>query len=256
MLDGPPVEGGRKDNLRNKPVSGKLQVSIRGARELEHSPVITSSWKPRSASKQVIETYVSLKVEGTQRASSHPSRTDRWNEDFEIQVDKANEVEITIYDKQVSEAYPVPIGLLWIRINDLVEALRRQKVEQETGQGGWVTAAAAGAMSPASESNNFPGHRLGVGSGDFSNTLSFPNTIPGGYAGSQTEGIDAWFAVEPAGAIPLRLNFGMLLVTVFYDILTLYFFLQLRKMPGKGPLTRAVSVDRVLFVNVKERSMR
>lgn len=157
-----------------------------------------------------METYVSLKVEGTERARSHPSRTDRWNEDFEIQVDKANEVEITVYDKQMSESYPVPIGMLWIRINDLVEAQRRQKVEQEAGQGGWVTAAAAGAMA-GGESQPYPaspGHSS-AGSGDFNNALNMPGAMPGGPS-MQPEGIDGWFAVEPAGAISLRLNFGEL----------------------------------------------
>ncbi|KLO17260.1 hypothetical protein SCHPADRAFT_846694 [Schizopora paradoxa] len=208
--DGSPVEGGRKENLR-KPLSGKLQVSIRAARELEHAQVVTS-WKVRSSSKQAIETYVSIKVEGTQRARSHPSRTDRWNEDFEIEVEKANEVEITIYDKQVSEQYPVPIGMLWIRLNDLVEALRRQKVELESGSG-WVTANAMGG-SPDSHphgTHNPPGGP--GGSGDFNNsTLDMPGQMaPGGGGGSmlppQSEGIEAWFAVEPVGAICLGLNF-------------------------------------------------
>lgn len=206
-VDGPPLAGERKENLRSKPLSGKLQVSVRGARELEHIPVVTS-WKARSASKQVIETYVSLKVEGTQRARSHPSRTDRWNEDFEIQVEKANEVEITIYDKQVSEVHPVPIGMLWIRINDLVEAQRRQKVEQESGQGGWVTAAAAGAMGSAGGGDLFGYGHNQSGSGDFSNPLGASSSMPGGFPLTQPEGIDAWFAVEPAGAISLRLNFS------------------------------------------------
>ncbi|KAI5118872.1 hypothetical protein M0805_005314 [Coniferiporia weirii] len=206
-VDGPPVEGGHKDILRSRPLSGKLQVSVRAARELEHAPLVTS-WKPRSSSKQIIETYVSLKVEGTQRARSHPSRTDRWNEEYEIQIDKASEVEITIYDKQMSEVHPVPIGMLWVRISDLVEAQRRQKVEQEAGQGGWVTAAAADAMGGNSpEGHQYPGGHNSGGSGDFNSALNLPGSMPGGMFPASSEGIDAWFAVEPAGAISLQLNF-------------------------------------------------
>lgn len=154
-----------------------------------------------------METYVTIKVEGTQHARSHASRTDRWIEDFEIPVDKANEVEIAIYDKQVGEFNPVPIGLLWVRISDLVEAVRRQRVMQETGQGGWVTAGAMGGEGP-------PGSGGGVypssSTGDFNAPLGFPEGPPGGGAptGGQGEGIDAWFAVEPAGALALQLNFG------------------------------------------------
>lgn len=158
-----------------------------------------------------METFVSLKIEGTQRARSHPSRTDRWNEDFEISVDKANEVEITIYDKQISEVHPVPIGMLWLRISDLVEAQRRQRVGQESGQGGWVTAAAAGAMG--SDGHLHTGHGHGAGSGDVNSPLNFsaPAAISGGMSSSmQPEGIDGWFSVEPAGAISLSLNFSEL----------------------------------------------
>ncbi|KIJ59483.1 hypothetical protein HYDPIDRAFT_183991 [Hydnomerulius pinastri MD-312] len=200
------ADGERKENIRAKPLSGKLYVTVKGARELDHAPIVPSG-RIRSSSKYISETYVSLKIEGTQRARSHPSRTDRWNEDFEITVDKANEVEIAVYDKQVSEPHPVPIGLLWIRISDLVEALRRQKVMMDSGQGGWVT---AGAMDGDSPGSRAPGQ---IGAlGDVNAPLNLgPGAMsqPGGTMGftTQSEGIDAWFAVEPAGALALHLNF-------------------------------------------------
>ncbi|KAJ6620807.1 protein kinase C1 [Mycena sp. CBHHK59/15] len=191
--NGPGTDGERKDNLRAKPLSGTLQVTVQGARELDHAPVV--SGRSRSASKQITETVVSLKVEGTQLARSHPSRTDRWNEDFEITVDKANEVEIVVSDKQVADAQGVPIGLLWIRISDLVEALRRQKVGQDSGQG-WVTAGAMPhpTMPNGGDMNSPLGHRDG-------GTGSLMGVAP------TADGIDAWFAVEPGGAILLHLNF-------------------------------------------------
>ena len=199
--DGPGVDGERKENIRSKPLSGILRVTVKGARELDHAPIIT---RFRSASKQVQETSVSVKVEGTQLARSHPSRTDRWNEEFEITVDKANEVEIAVYDKQVGEQHAVPIGLLWIRINDLVDALRRQKVFTE-GQGGWVTA------------NAMDGGGQGVhpdASTDMNTPLGF-GAAPGGPMGQasgppSTDGVEGWFAVEPAGAILLNLHFSKL----------------------------------------------
>lgn len=199
--------------MRAKPLSGKLFVTVKGARELDHPPIV-SSGRIRSSSKQIIETYVSLKIEGTQRARSHPSRTDRWNEDFEITIDKANEVEIAVYDKQVSEPHPVPIGLLLIRISDLVEALRRQKVMMDNGQGGWVT---AGAMDGDSPVGRPPGQHGAFG--DVNAPLNLgPGAMgqPGGSMGltSENEGIDAWFAVEPAGALALHLNFGSYLVSL------------------------------------------
>ena len=184
-----------------KPLSGTLYATVKGARELYHAPVVAS--RARSASK-VMETYVSIKVEGTQLAKSHPSRTDKWNEDFEISVDKANEIEIVVYDKQVSEQHAIPIGLLWIRITDLVDALRRQKVGMD-GQGGWVTAGAMPGDSPVMSMQSPAGDMnapLGFGAGP-------PGGMPSGPSG-QSDGIDAWFAVEPVGAIQLQLNFSKL----------------------------------------------
>ncbi|KAE9407442.1 hypothetical protein BT96DRAFT_914736 [Gymnopus androsaceus JB14] len=202
--NGTGIDGERKDNLRAKPLSGILSVTVRGARELDHAPIVT---RFRSSKNQVLETSVSLKVEGTQLARSHPSRTDRWNEDFEITVDKANEVEIAVYDKQVGETHAVPIGLLWIRISDLVEALRRQKVFMESGQGGWVTAGAmhGDAGHPHSADMNAP-LSFGAAPGG-----EMPDGMEGmggsGMPPQSSEGIEAWFAVEPAGDILLNLNF-------------------------------------------------
>lgn len=212
--------------MRAKPLSGKLFVTLKGTRELDHAPIV-SSGRLRSSSKQIIETYVSLKIEGTQWARSHPSRTDRWNEDFEITVDKANEVEIAVYDKQISEPHPVPVGLLWIRISDLVEALRRQKVLMDSGQGGWVTAGAMDGDSPVGRSPGQPG-----AFGDVNAPLSLaPGATgqPGGSMGftTQNEGIDAWFAVEPAGALALHLNFGS--YTVLLRCITLLIVSQSRR---------------------------
>lgn len=198
------MDGERKDNLRNKPLSGKLQITLKGARELDHAPIV-STGRSRSSSKAV-QTYVSFKVEGTQRYRSHPTATDRWLEEFEITVDKANEVEVAIFDKQASEPHPVPIGLLWIKINDLVEAQRRQKVMMETGQGGWVT---AGAMDGDGMTTGPTG---GMGStGDMNSPIGFGDNrmiTQATAASGMSEGVDAWFAVEPAGAIALQLNFS------------------------------------------------
>ncbi|KAH7878325.1 uncharacterized protein C8R40DRAFT_1167750 [Lentinula edodes] len=73
LVYGTGIEGERKENLRAKPLSGTLSVAIQGARELDHAPIIT---RFRSSKNQVVETSVSLKVEGTRLARSHPSRTD------------------------------------------------------------------------------------------------------------------------------------------------------------------------------------
>lgn len=191
----------RKNNLR-KPQSGKLQISIRYARDLEHAPFLKTgrSYKP------INDTTVAIKVEGTQRAKTHFSRTDKWMEDFEIAVDKANEVEITIYDKQVGHDIPVPIGMTWLNLNDIVEALRRAKVQEEGKGGGWVT---AGAMRDSSYSGS------SMDSSGFIPGLPYEQTVPSAPFGPQgqgppADGIEAWFSVVPSGALGMQVGFGIL----------------------------------------------
>ena len=212
-----------KANLR-RPLSGALQITIKQARDLAHAP------QPKK-SKHPSETVIYVKVEDTPRARTHPSRTDRWNEDFEIHVDKANEVEVTIYDKLPdsssssslsggsSSSAPVPIGMLWLRLSDVVEELRRRKLGMEAGPG-WVTAARV-----AQGSGGSGGSGSGSGSAGQDVSLGREGTLGGdfGQGGSGTgqkgEGIDAWFAVEPEGAIMLHLNFGTFKSTLEFRLL-------------------------------------
>ncbi len=190
----------RKQNLR-KPLSGTLQISIRSARDIDHSPV------PRNT-RSVRESTVVIKVEDTPRARTHPSRNERWQEDFEIAVDNANELEVTIYDK-VGSAHPIPVGMLWIRISDIVEEQRKKKFGQvpdasQHGHGpseGWVTADSVQPRAgggPYAAAGPAPG---GGVDGAYNGPAGAP--VPNG----PSDGVEAWFAVEPAGAIYLHLNF-------------------------------------------------
>lgn len=136
-------------------------------------------------------------------------------EDFEIAVDKANEVEITIYDKQVGHDIPVPIGITWLNLNDIVEALRRAKVQEEGKGGGWVT---AGAMRDSSYSGSSTDPSAGFIPG-----LPYEQTAPSAPFGPQgqgqtTDGVEAWFSVVPSGALGMQISFGIL-YSVFSDIL-------------------------------------
>ncbi|BGO95625.1 hypothetical protein NBRC10512_006792 [Rhodotorula toruloides] len=184
-----------KANLR-RPLSGALQITIKSARELAHAP------QPKR-SKHASETVIYVKVEDTPRARTHGSRNDRWNEDFEIHVDKANEAEVTIYDKVPGEGAPVPIGMLWLRLSDIVEELRRKKMGAEAGPG-WVTAArvtqGSGGSGSSAQMNDVP-------VGGLNREESLAGTFGVGGPGVKGEGIDAWFAVEPEGAIQLHVNF-------------------------------------------------
>ncbi|CDU23532.1 probable protein kinase C [Sporisorium scitamineum] len=187
----------RKQNLR-KPLSGTLQISIRSARDIDHAPI------PRGT-RSVRESTVVIKVEDTPRARTQSSRNERWQEDFEIPVDNANELEVTIYDK-VGNAHPVPVGMLWIRISDIVEEQRKKKFGQvpdasSHGHGpsdGWVT---ADSVQPRGSGGPYAAGSSPGFDGAYNTPAGVP--VPNG----PSDGVEAWFAVEPAGAIYLRLNF-------------------------------------------------
>lgn len=188
----------RRQNLR-KPLSGTLQVSVRSARDIDHAP------NPRIG-RNTRESTVVIKVEDMPRARTHPSRTDRWQEDFEVAVDNANEIEVTVYDR-IGNNHPEPVGLLWIRISDIVEELRKKKFGQVGGgdgspavPGGWVTAEDV-------QQHGSPTYTPPAGPALMDTTF---NNAPAGVPvpmGPTTDGVEAWFAVEPAGAIFLRVNF-------------------------------------------------
>lgn len=184
-----------KPNLR-RPLSGALNISVVQARELNRPPFANKRGKAKP------ESVVVVKVEDTPRARTHPSRNDRWNENFEIHVDKANEVEVTIYDRTAGEV-PIPIGMLWIRLSDVVEALRRKKAGNESGPG-WVTAGRVSGASAAA------GGSLGGLDVPMGQQMPPPQSSQPGFSAvaAPSEGVEAWFAVEPEGAIQLNLNFG------------------------------------------------
>jgi hypothetical protein len=141
-----------------------------------------------------------IKVDGVPRAKTRPARSGtqgaRWNEDFEVPVEKASEVELTLYDKP--ENHLIPIGCLWVKISDITDELRRKKVEMESGPG-WAPAGVAG-QGTADENGGFDGSAPGAGfGGGFNNTGS----------NIQMDGIESWFDLEPVGQICLKFNFGM-----------------------------------------------
>jgi classical protein kinase C len=192
---------GRRQDLR-KPLSGTLQISVKAARDLEHAPT-------QRLGRSVRESTVVFKVEDAARARTHPSRTDRWQDDFEFAVDNANEIEVTVYDK-VGSGHPVPVGMLWIRLSDVVEELRKKKFGQPGASDGG-SAAASGWVTAGDVQQQAGGMMGGASAGYPSSSASdYSFNQPAGAPvplGPPAEGIEAWFAVEPAGAVFLHINF-------------------------------------------------
>ncbi len=184
-------------NMR-KPLSGQLSIRVLAVKDVDHAPTTRFSRGP--------ETFVAVKVEDNVAARTKLSRTDRWEGELHsVDVDKANEIELTAYDKPGEHA--IPIGMLWVRISDIAEELRRKRIEAEINNSGWVSAdrmsSARGAPPPQFPMNPQP-------------QFGPPPTSPGGMYGGQPpqpqpqvaqEPISGWFNLEPAGQIQLSLNF-------------------------------------------------
>jgi ferritin-like metal-binding protein YciE len=184
-------------NMR-KPLTGQLSIRVMAVKDVDHSP--TSRFSRGS------ETFVAVKVEDNVVARTKISRTDRWDgETHNVDVDKANEIELTVYDKPGDHA--LPIGLLWIRISDVVEEMRKKKIEAEISSSGWVSADRMGS-GIASPSYNPPQTQFPGPPSPGQNNPNFMNNAMGPPATSiPPQPIDAWFALEPTGQIQLSLSF-------------------------------------------------
>lgn len=185
---------------QRKPLTGHLSVRINAVAEVDHASTGRFTRGP--------ETFVIMKVEDTPKGRTKATRTDRWTDEVhEFDVDKANEIEFTVYDK--SGDHPTPIGLLWIRLSDLVDEIRRKRIETEFNQAGWMTADKMdGQQARPDLQFSPPPSSQGQKGGAFSTAAA-----AGGPAGSglapQTGPIyiDAWFTLEPVGRIQLTLSF-------------------------------------------------
>lgn len=188
-----PVQRGQPGMRR--PVTGKVRLSILEARELAHAPTRTF---------KTPETVVVIKIDGNICFRSRPSRSDHWNDQCETHVDKASEVEVTIYDQSGERS--VPIGVLWLKISDIADGLRRQKIMQDNGPG-WVSAEVAQQQQypqlPSAGSQYYGQNQMPYLKQGSTDSEVNPVAIE-----TNQEGIEAWFDVEPVGHIRLQLNFG------------------------------------------------
>ncbi|KAI1386236.1 uncharacterized protein F4822DRAFT_431109 [Hypoxylon trugodes] len=198
--DSPDDDSINTPNLR-KPLTGQLSIRVVQVRDVDHASTGRFSRGP--------ETFVAVKVEDNVVARTRVSRNDRWEAEYHnIDVDKANEIELTVYDKPGEHA--LPIAMLWVRISDIVEEMRRKRIEAEITNSGWVSAdRMGGAGAPPPQFPMDPQQSPG-GAGPTSPGLSAgPNQPFGPQAVPQvtSQPIDAWFNLEPTGSIHLNMNF-------------------------------------------------
>jgi hypothetical protein len=187
-----------------KPLTGQLTIRVQAVKDVDHVATGRFARGP--------ETTVAIKVEDNIVARTKVSRTDRWeNEYHSISVDKANEIELTVYDKPGD--HPLPIGLLWIRISDIVEEMRRKRIEAEINNSGWVSADRMGSGGasgvPPPQFNMNPQQPQPGSAPPQSPGGGFPDQMaPGINVPAAPQPIDAWFALEPTGSIHLTISFS------------------------------------------------
>ncbi|KAF1989428.1 hypothetical protein K402DRAFT_272425 [Aulographum hederae CBS 113979] len=183
-----------------KPLSGHLSIRIHAVADVDHAATGRFSRGP--------ETFVIMKVEDIFKGRTRATRTDKFtDEQHEFDIDKANEIEMTVYDR--AGDHPMPIGMLWLRISDIAEEMRRKKIETEFNNQGWVSAdkMGEGAIRPELQFNPPPGQSFSaagsMGPG--------PAHSGAGAAGATPQTgpifIDAWFSLEPVGRIHLTMTF-------------------------------------------------
>jgi serine/threonine protein kinase len=193
-------DGDDNDSLdvpsQRKPLSGQLSLRIHAVADVDHAATGRFSRGP--------ETFVNIKVEDAIKGRTKPTRNDRWTDEVhDFSIDKANEIEITVYDK--AGDHLLPIGMLWVRISDIAEEMRRKKIETELANSGWVAADKMGGnhgIQPDMQFQPPPGQNSGGPGGG-------PGMRPPGAPQPQTGPImiDDWFSLEPVGRIHLTMSF-------------------------------------------------
>lgn len=187
-----------------KPLTGQLSIRIVAVKDVDHTNIGRFARGP--------ETFVTIKVEDNVVVRTKSSRNDRWEAEFHnLSVDKANEIELTVYDRQSD--HRLPMGLLWIRISDIVEEMRRKRIEAEINNSGWVSADRMGnSNSPGIPPSQFPMSPLQQTIGQSPGNIGVAHSasqssVSGGPKTSNSQPIDDWFALEPTGAVHLNISF-------------------------------------------------
>lgn len=204
-INGPVSDDSINTPSMRKPLSGELYLQVHAVSDVTHYQTTG-----RFGNSKTPETFVNVKIEDEFKARTRTTRTERWaDEVHSFSIDKGNEIELTVLDR--TNDVSMPIGVIWIRISDLVDEIRRKRIESELQHSGWVAADRAMESGPSARPDLQFGPPPGSAGG-----LSGPGMPPvapfGGPGGnnvphSKDVVVDSWFALEPVGRIHLSLGF-------------------------------------------------
>ena len=191
------------NTVRKNPLSGVLFIQIQAIKNVDHIQSPLFSRNP--------ECIISIKIDDSERARTKGSRNDRWADFFDINVEKANELSLTVYDK-INEQL-IPVGLFWLSLSDVAEEIRRKKVKQErVTSEQWISGSNTSDDSTANQSSN----TLLNSVPDLSSKASSVQKLPlatgvsdstSSASTSQVIRSTGWYGIEPTGEILLTLGF-------------------------------------------------
>lgn len=176
-----------------RPLLGKLNVTVTCIRDVNHFASPVAHKRP--------ELVVLIKVDDVVMARTKPSRLGRWSEEFSLDIDKGNEIELTVYDRPA--AVLVPVAVTWVLLLDITEEVRKKKVAQEMGSG-WILAQAYGAAAgsgggaPAALEAPEPG---------FGGIPAVPGSPDAGSPEAKPILVTSWLVLEPVGQILVSMSF-------------------------------------------------
>ncbi|KAM9927493.1 hypothetical protein OXX59_002502 [Metschnikowia pulcherrima] len=177
-----------------KPLTGRLHIQVTCIRDVDH--IASPMFNKKS------ESVVVLKIDDVERAKTAGVRNGKFNEDFDLPVDKAHELEITVYDKVGSQR--TPVALTWILLSDIAEEIRKKKVANEMGNDGWMPASSMANHSSTRPvfppQNNSQAVLTAADIGTSSESKSPAEA-------SKAASVSAWVNLEPVGQILLNLTF-------------------------------------------------
>lgn len=186
-----------------KPLSGKLFIGITCVRDLDHIASPKYGKRP--------ESIVSIRVDDVERARTKSSRNGRWNEEYEIDVDKGHEIELSVYDKS-SNAW-IPVAITWALLSDITEELRKKKVAQEMVNENWISAYALsnnikGGDELSMNYNNKPPVLGNTSLVSNSTTLASAQSVNSDNERPKDVHINTWLSLEPVGQILVTISFS------------------------------------------------
>lgn len=184
-----------------KPLSGKLNISVTCIRDIDHIASPMFSKRP--------ETIVTIKVDDVEKARTRGSRNGKWTEEFSIDVDKGNELELSVSDKSGNSL--VPVAITWALLSDITEEIRKKKVANELGNSDWVSASNLSNVNKSTNENISYSHSP-VRNNDNNNFSSSASTLTSAVSNNTADAnrnvqITTWLNLEPVGQILVSLSF-------------------------------------------------